>query len=179
MIPHFYIWIYCNSTGDVQPLRDVSHPILSSQESTPAQSCLRCRAHVSQLLGEIFLYIPIHILHWLCRMHNHYKFSMCTCSFRISDALVAANSSKCLKFQGKDSVELCMDETIRDMDAYIKLTDSVLDRILHPPALSDESLEKVMMQIHNFVFTVKYFCIPNLIWHCACCLQFTPIPFYS
>ena len=90
---------------------------------------------------------------------------------------MAANSSKYLKFQGKKGVELCMSETIRHMDAYIKLTDSVLDQILHPPAFSDESLKEVMMQIHNFVFTVKYFCMLNLI--CACCLQFIPIPSYS
>lgn len=72
--PPIFIHEYRNSTGGVQPLRDVSHSILSSQASTPAQGCLRCRAHVSQLLGEMFLYIPIHILHWLCRMHNRYKF---------------------------------------------------------------------------------------------------------
>ena len=67
---------------------------------------------------------------------------MCTCTFRISDALVAAD--KYLKFQGKKGVKLCMSKTIWDMDAYIKLTDSVLDRILQ---LRSRNLKKVMMML--------------------------------
>lgn len=63
-----------------------------------------------------------------------------TCIFRISDALVAAD--KYLKFQGKNGVKLCMSKAIHDMDAYIKLTDSVLDRILQ---LRSKNLKKVMM----------------------------------
>ena len=53
-----------------------------------------------------------------------------------------ANGSEYLKFKGKKGDKLCMAEAIRDMDAYIKLTDSVLDQILHPPGLSDTSLIK-------------------------------------
>ena len=84
---------------------------------------------------------------------------MHTCSFRLSDALVTANEH--LKFPGKDG-DTTMSEVIcdKDMDAYINLTDSVVDRILQTP--SDE-LKEVMMRVQNVVcFSAKYFCMPSL-----------------
>ena len=89
-----------------------------------------------------------------------------------------ANSSEHLKFQDKNGDKLCMSEAIRDMDAYFKLTDNVLDKILHPPALSDTSLIKVMMRIHNVVcFTEKYFCRPKFNVHTVFIIHsYRPIP---
>ena len=86
---------------------------------------------------------------------------MHTCYFRISDALVAANDH--LNFPGKDG-DKTMYEAIHDMDAYINLTDSVVDRILQfSPTPSDGGLKEVMMRVHNVVcFSAKYFYMPSL-----------------
>ena len=54
---------------------------------------------------------------------------MIYCSFRITDAFVAANDH--LPFHGKK-----MSEAIDDMDAYIQLTDEVFQQILQ--STSDE-----------------------------------------
>ena len=59
---------------------------------------------------------------------------------------MAANEH--LKFPGKDG-DKTMSEAIHDMDAYINLTDSVVDRILQfSPTPSDGGLKEVMMQVH-------------------------------
>ena len=69
-------------------------------------------------------------------------------STRITDALVAANDH--LKFHGKK-----MSDTIEDMDAYIQLTDEVLQQILQSTGSEMEKVTKYCL--HTIAYTLMRF----------------------
>ncbi|XP_053408076.1 deoxynucleoside triphosphate triphosphohydrolase SAMHD1-like [Mercenaria mercenaria] len=70
------------------------------------------------------------------------------------DALVAAD--EIIKFEGENGAQLKMSETIHDMEAYTKLTDTVLRTIL---LSSDERLEKSKDILNDIINRKLYKCV--------------------